>query len=276
MTVGGIRSAVLLALALLVTGCAVDPAPSSPARSSPAALPMPSDTPPPGPAANDPAAGLPYACAGDPFDIRVFSVPPTAENSNDAAVDGLRKTIAIDASLPRFGWWLIGRSANAAQFATHVGQAIWYVRVELRDGSWNVHSWGDCTPRLQVAGVSTARWSLDPDEPPPGPQTRVIRAVVTEDCVPEPLEGRLEAPIVRAAGDIVMVAFTARPPVGPDARLPQRQFATVSFAGRDLHDICMGSSSVTVDVDLGQPLGDRFLVDGGTWPGRDVRQPPEP
>lgn len=203
-------------------------------------------------------------------------MPPTSETSNDPVVDGLRQTFVIDPSLPRAGWWLVGRSANQAQFVARGGEAFWYVRVELRGGAWNGHSWGDCTPRLQVAGLSTTVWSLDPDAPPPGPETRVISTIVTEPCVPEPLAGRLQRPIVRATDDVVLVAFTALPPVGLNAQLPQPQAATISTAGRRLHDICMGNSSTTVEVDLGETLGDRLLVDGGTWPGRDVRQPPEP
>lgn len=248
----------------MAAGCSVVDAPPSPSASSATG------------ASGDPAAGLPYACASDPFDIRVFSMPPTAETSNDPAVDGLRKTLVTDPSLPPAGWWLIGRSVNQAQFAARGGESLWYVRVELREGAWNTHSWGDCSPRLQIDGLSTALWALDPDAPPIGPETMVIRAVVTEHCVPEPLAGRLETPIVRATGDVVLVAFTARPPVGLNVRIPQQRPTIISTASRELHDICLGHSSATIDVELGEPLGHRLLVDGATWPARDARQPLEP
>jgi hypothetical protein len=272
------RLALVLAAALGLGACSVEALPSTPPTSPGSSMPSP-----PAPTALladelvNPGFGLPYACAGEPFDVRIFSMPPTAEISADPAVDGLRKTLRQDPILPRSGWWLIGRSETEAEFASRNPHGAFdYVRVELRDGAWNIHSWGGCGPRLRVEGVSTAFWHLDPSVPLPGPQTRVVRAVVTEHCVPEPLVGRLEDPIIRMTADIVLVAFTARPPAGLNAALPQRRSATLSRTSRALHDICMGHSFATVDVDLGEPLGDRLLLDGSFWPGRDARQPVEP
>jgi hypothetical protein len=277
--------------ALLVAACSVEVMTSTPAISpaaSPASsLPSPehSVAPPPDVPA-DPAFGLPYGCGAAPFDVRIFSMPPSAETSNDAAVDGLRKTLVADPSLPHGGWWLIGRSERDAEFAARDARgALWYVRVEVRDGAWNIHSWGGCGLRLQIEGLSTVVWHLDPAVPFPGPETRVIRAVVSESCVPDPLVGRLQAPIIRSTADLVLVAFTARPGIGGDASLPKRvasvqRMSTAdssdSIASRPLYDHCPGGSSATVEVDLGEPLGDRRLVDGATWPGRDARQPLEP
>jgi hypothetical protein len=279
----------LIAVVLLAAACSVEVVPSSPPVSpeetSTASLPAPSPEPIPLDVPMNPGFGLPYACAGEPFDVRTFSLPPTAETSSDPAAEGLRKTLLTDPMLPRSGWWMTNRSETAAEFAARDARnALWYVRVEAKDGAWGIHSWGGCGPVLQIAGLSTVVWKLDPDAPLPDPDSRVIRAVVTESCVPDPLAVRLQPPIVRSTADLVLIAFTARPGAGGHARLPIR-FASVQRApaagsgsnpNRPLFDHCAGESTAVVEVDLGEPLGDRLLVDGSSWPGRDVRQPVEP
>ena len=266
---------------LALAACSVEALPSTPGGS-----PVPSihSAAAPGNEPINPGFGLPYACASAPFDVRIFSTHPAAESSSDPAVNGLRKAQMFDPTLPRSGWWLTARSANEAEFAArNAGGALWYVRVEPGDGSWDVPSWGGCGPGLRIAGVSTLTWTLDPDSPPPEPDTRVIRVVVRESCVPQPLAGRLEPPIIRSTPDIVLVAFTAGP-AGPNGGLPEGQpvaRVTLAAAGADslaraLHDICLGETPAIVEVDLGEPLGDRLLVDGSSWPGRDARQPLEP
>lgn len=279
-----------IALMLLVAACSVEVLPSSPPASPGAsgptrslAAPTPELTPVPAPA--NPGFGLPYACAAEPFDVRIFSLPPSAETSDDRAVDGLRKTLAEDPSLPRTGWWMTGRSETEGEFAArNTAGGLDYVRVQLEpDGTWGLHSWGGCGPVLRLTGLSTVVWHLDPDAPAPGPDTRIVRAVVTESCVPDPLAPRLQPPIIRSTEDLVLIAFTAEPGggVGARPRLPLR-VASAWVPGSDvilsrpLLDHCGGNSSTVVEVDIGESLGDRILIDGSFWPGRDVRLPIQP
>lgn len=280
----------LLVLAVpLLTACSVEVVPSSPTPSPVGSLvssvPSSSDEPGPVDDLGNPGFGLPYACASAPFDVRIFSTPPTAETLSDPAVNGLRKALVTDPTLPRAGWWLTARSESEAEFAARDARRNFqYVRAEPGDGTWNMVSWGGCGPTLRIAGVSTVTWNLDPDSPPPGPESRVIRVVVTESCVPEPLPARLEPPIIRFTRGLVLVAFTARPPAAPNAALPGGgTSARITFAAagphslaRALHDVCLGQTPALVEVDLGEALGDRLLVDGSWWPGRDARQPLEP
>lgn len=268
-------------VALAATGCSVVEAPSSHLGS-----PVPQDTPP-AEADDDPAAGLPYACESAPFDIRLFRMPADAESSNDAAVDGLRKTLAADPTLPKSGWWQTARGVADAEFAARTadGRGFWYVQVKMGGGVWDINNWGGCEPRLRVAGFSTVRWQLDPEPPQPGPDTRVIRALVSELCESDPLVGRLEPPIVRRTADLVLVAFVARPGAGGHGELPVGGTAggrlTAARHGRSvvsaaLYDHCAGLAEAVVQVDLEEPLGDRVLLDGAYWPGRDARQPVGP
>jgi hypothetical protein len=63
--------------------------------------------------------------------------------------------------------------------------------------------------------------------------------------------------VVRASPTLVLIVMTARP-------------------GGQTGDICQGGPPLASIVEIGEPIGSRTLIDGGTWPGRDARLIPEP
>ncbi len=62
-------------------------------------------------------------------------------------------------------------------------------------------------------------------------------------------EGRVEDPLIVYRDDAVIVTFFVEPLDG----------------GQE----CPGNPPAAVDVELGEPLGDRLLLDGGVWPPRE-------
>lgn len=261
----------LLAVVILVAACGGSSTPS---------LATPAPRPP------DPAAGLPYSCGGHPFDIRLLSLPPVPPEANlggDDAAAALRDAIGPNGM--QRGWWLTYRSATEAEFLTTNGPDLFdYMTFRQRaDGTWGPHHEGDCVAVLLIDGVVTVQWVLN-ESLAVGPETRVIRAIVSESCVPDALVGRLQPPIIRLTAEAVLVVFTALPAGGegrlgdgrPIAAALSRPGDARRDAQRALFDHCASGPPLEVEVDLGERLGDRLLVDGARWPARDARQPVEP
>ncbi|MEW5992484.1 MAG: hypothetical protein AB1736_14235 [Chloroflexota bacterium] len=209
-----------------------------------------------------PSAGveaLRYACGEFPFGPELLTAPQ--RNDEDAGTPiaaALRQFlvqpgIEID-SLPDDGWTLIGESARAAEFVT-VGDDLGLQVVYLADnGGWEVTGWGGCRPQVVLApGLGPAIWEWG-SEGSPGPQTRTFDALVTEmECASgQSSEGRVVGPQVIRTNDQVLVTFAVR-----------------SLGGGD----CPSNPSTRVPVDLGEPLGDRDLLDAGELPFRDPTVP---
>jgi hypothetical protein len=157
--------------------------------------------------------------------------------------------------LPDRGWSLAGMDASGAEFVTEDGD-LGMKMVSLRSadlGPWIVTGWGDCQPqRVLPPGLNDASWTLDPAEPRPGPDVQMFTALVTErECASgQSSEGRVVGPDILALGDEVLVTFAVRPLRGDT-------------------QTCPGNPVTRVTVDLGSPLGDRQLLDGGTLPPGD-------
>jgi hypothetical protein len=224
----------------LVAGCSL--------RSS-----APHDAPPIG------VAPLQYTCGRFPFGAELLDRSGGDEAAANPAAAALRKHLAqtgpdID-FLPDHGWTLAGLDADGAEFVIAGGDlGMKVVEVDSADvGPWLVTGWGDCQPRRVLpAGLGEASWTLDPTEPRPGPDTLTFTALVTErDCASgQSSEGRVVGPDILDIGHEVLVTFAVRP------------------LGGDMQT-CPGNPVTRVVVDLGEPLGDRQLLDGGTLPPGD-------
>jgi hypothetical protein len=100
-------------------------------------------------------------------------------------------------------------------------------------------------------GTTPAGWTLESDDLGPG-STQLTAAVTRSECNGGQT-GDVGAPIVELRDNEVLVTF--RPPELPPA--PRT---------------CQGNAPTRVEVDLGEPLGDRVLIDGGCL--EDGRLPP--
>ncbi len=219
----------------------------------------PSGVPSSGP---DQPIDLRYTCGGFSFGAGLLDVGPgTDELANDPAAAALRAHLAgggpdID-FLPDTGWHRTGQDARTAEFVA-VGGDIGVIAVSLENvgGGWKVTGWGDCQPRLELAdGLGPAEWAFDSTQPQPGPATQVFDALVTEmNCNSgQPADGRIVGPRIVVRTEDVLVIFAVRPRPGG-----QR---------------CPSNPSTRVTVDLGEPLGQRVLLDGGRLPPGDPTKP---
>jgi hypothetical protein len=127
-----------------------------------------------------------------------------------------------------------------------------FVSVEYIDdqGGWQASEYGSCD--LQVAppeGSGFASWEVDPSRPTQ-PDATSLSVLATELACASgtSMAGRLSPPIVLYAPDAVTIALTVRTRPG----------------GQD----CPGNSPEPVLVDLSEPLGDRALFDGSSYPAQ--------
>jgi hypothetical protein len=201
---------------------------------------------------------LRYTCGTFPFGPELLTaVPGNAEQAANPAAGALRAHLAgigpdID-FLPDTGWTMTGMNDRVAEFVSLGGDlGMKIVSVENGPAGWKVSGWGDCQPRIALAeGLGEAEWAFDPAQPKPGAATQVFDAMVTEmNCNGgQPADGRIVGPQVVRSDDTVLVIFAVRPRPGAQT--------------------CPSNPSTRIRVDLGEPLGDRTLMDGGRLPPGD-------
>lgn len=255
-------AAAIALTAALMTGCRsgsdAPPTPSASLSQSRSEAPseMPSEAP------TQAAVVLQYTCGRFPFGADVLDAAGMDETAANPVAVALRAHLAkggpdID-FLPDHGWTLAGMDLSGAEFVTTAGDAGMKV-VELdSQPTWHVTGWGDCHARRVLApGLGDADWVFDPVQPKPGPDTQTFVALVTErECASgQSSEGRVVGPDIMDAGDRLLVTFAVRP------------------LGGDLQE-CPGNPPTRVKVDLGEPLGSRILLDGGSLPPRDPASEP--
>jgi len=204
---------------------------------------------------------LRYTCEAFPFAPGLLTGGPgTAELANDPAAAHLRAALQGEGPdldfLPDTGWHLTGQDAQRAEFVTVGGDQIFVVVLRNGPEGWQVTNYGDCQPRIELAeGLGAAEWAFDPAQPKPGAATQVFDALVTELACNsgKPADGRIVGPQIVRSADTVLVIFAVRPRPG----------------GQD----CQSNPSTRFKVDLGEPLGERRLLDGGRLPPGDPTQP---
>ncbi len=204
---------------------------------------------------------LQFTCGRFPFPATLLTDQPG--HAQDAATplgDALRRGLAEDAPdrnfLPPVGWTLVGSDAAGAEFVTVDGDlGLKSISFENGAAGWKAAGWGDCRPNLILPeGIGTADWVWD-DAGRPTPATQTFTARVTERACASgraPI-GRIVGPVVVPSADTVLVIFGVRSQQGTQT--------------------CPGNPGVPVPVDLGVPLGDRHLLDGGHLPYGDPTAP---
>jgi hypothetical protein len=272
---GGVPSRIallaLVVLALFVQACdaaVVNPSPGAPGSGGPSqasgdlpAEPTPSGFLPSGPLPTiDPAviAAPALTCGIDSASFPPEALSgPGAELAPDAAAAALREFILTEPTpeypFPRAGWHRVVQTADHELFvASTPGDPPWLAVAFTRaNGAWAIDAYGACT--LSVAlpgGIGLADWWVDPAAAPPTPQsTRIPVLLVEKACAGgKPPVARVLAPVVVYRPDAVVITIAV-------ATIP---------GGSD----CIGNPSVSLVVELTEPLRDRLLLDGGTVPPR--------
>jgi hypothetical protein len=240
-----VRRTVVLAWVLLA-GCAL----------------VPTEGPAVPPAVDLPAVAL--SCGDDHvFGPQALTAVGEAHLAGDAAGDALRAFLATPegAAFGTSSWVRTSETADRVQFiGRRPNDEGWLVvNFVARDDHWELDMAGECKPRVVLGGgLGPADWWLDPAGPRPGPAATEFDALVHErSCASgESPEGRIAPPFVIYEAEAVVLTFGVVPKPG---------------GGR-----CPSNPPGRFHVTLDEPIGDRWLLDGGVFPPRDATTAPTP
>jgi len=230
-------------------------------------------TAPPAPSQSTPAAEqIRYVCIEGhaSFTTEDIEVAPAAGARADPAWDLLQTLLEEQASveesdLPRDGWLRVVGSPEEVVFLTGTtnderSYAVVHVVPDggyLTQDGWGIDSFGGCLPRRDVSDdVSVASWWVDPQAEPIGPDSESIPALVLERACAggDTAEGRISPPTIVYGATEVTITITVR------------------WLGEAT---CPGHPPTPYTIELAEPLGDRTLADGGSFPLGNPLEPPE-
>jgi hypothetical protein len=216
-------------------------------------------------------AGLLYTCDVETaaFPIELLETPRSSSLNPDPTLALLQWPVPTAVK----AWWLTARTETRAEFLGPVAErenplpAIdsldWFLNfgemyeyaILERDtgGDWKAGQWGGCQFDAVVPGPEGSQvlewWIREQDSPRPGDLT--LQIGVHTWC-PQTLQKRILKPIVRYASERILAIVAARP-VGQER----------SSCGLD--------EIANVTIELDEEVGDRLILDGNRWPGRDAR-----
>ena len=234
---------------LVVVAAACTPGPPSPSPIG-SAGPASTEGTRPSSKASVPIADLRFTCGRFAFRADIVTAPAAQDQDaltpEAAFVREELRNAPPESGLPARGWRLVGSDPGHAEFvATGSDGGLVMVAVMKVNGAWTLDQEGACYAAVVVAeGIGPATWAWG-SPGAPGPATRTFDALVTERACASgrPPVGRVVGPVVASTADVVLVFFGVHPlPGGGD---------------------CQSNPSLRVPVDLGEPLGDRKLLDGG-------------
>jgi hypothetical protein len=197
------------------------------------------------------------SCAGMPFDpVASFGSQTGAERERTPQARALRRFIAFfpdEYSVRKHDWRLLAEEGREATFgAGRLPDELEVISVERRKGAWK--GWGyssNCEPATLRKGREAIGWDLDPDQPQLSRKTRSILVDLGPgECNGgKPQADRLQKPEFREQNGALLMSLWLRP-------LPPGGYT------------CQGLIEPPVRIQLPEPLGDRPLMDGGTYPPR--------
>lgn len=201
-----------------------------------------------------PSWPYPVSCGQLAIDpVAVLSSPTGVENGTKPTEVALRAVLES----PSYGWldfgrgWrLAGEDADSAQFiAGTPREGLESLSLALKDGVWQLSSSGNCTLVSRVYGdYYAASWSLAPDQPRLGKNTRRVQVALSGGACSSGLGLNDRAHFVfRQLGKRLLMSVWVDP-------LPPGIYT------------CQGVSEPPLTVKLPGRLGKRTLYDGGTYP----------
>lgn len=198
-------------------------------------------------------------CGGPAFSVGVLEADGRAEVRDDPAVQALRLHLGgaeAEDFLPDHGWREAVRTDELAVFIADApkGNEPPFVEVtlELVAGAWRVAGYGQCWPQADVGpGLGPASFRVAPHEELT-PELTEIDVLVTERACNsgEDARGRIVEPAVITGPQTVTVVFGVVPREGALE--------------------CPSNPETLFVLRLGEPLGDRALLDGSEVPPRDA------
>lgn len=239
------RRTIVLA-GVLLAGCAL--------------VPTPNPTSPP---KGDPPAVALTCGGGHDFGPDALTMVGEAHLAGDAAGDALRAFLATaeGAAFGTSSWVRVSETADRVQFiGRRPNDEGWLVVAFVaRDDHWQLDFAGECKPRVVLGGgLGPADWWVDPASPPITRDATEFDALVLERACAggQSSDGRIAPPFVLSERDSVVVTFGV----------------VLKPGGQQ----CPGHPPSSYRVRLDEPIGDRWLLDGGVFPPRDATKPPSP
>lgn len=203
--------------------------------------------------ADDPLVSCP---TGPAFPLSAVDDVAPVEEAPDGVVDAMRSFLDDEegAFWPQEGWRILHETEDhlllvqVGDGSTAASTGLSFMSIAATDDGWawdGASSRGDCPLRFQLAdGLGVVEWELDPAHPEPGPTDTSVQVLATERACAsaQPMDDRLNDPVVLADASQVSITFSVIPLDGDQE--------------------CPGNPATAVEVDLGEPLGERRLVDG--------------
>lgn len=195
------------------------------------------------------------SCGELRFDpIVAFNSPTGLEETNTPQVRAMKKFIKLGAEFVRkHDWRLLAEEGGKAEFgAGRLPDEMEFISVERKRGKWDFVGYSErCEPSSVRRGLTAITWSLSPDQPRLNSNTRSILVYLgpSECSSGKPAAPRLQKPEFREQNGAVLMSLWLRP-------LPPGGYT------------CQGVSEPPVRIKLPERLGQRRLLDGGTYPPR--------
>jgi hypothetical protein len=198
--------------------------------------------------------------AGPAFPVTGLDAPAGAEQVDDPAAVALVDFLAgpDGTDLPGSDWRELLRTKTTVLYAQddpsgEVGQLV-VARAELSGGSWTIADSGQCRPRTwfhNSYGLA-AEWKLSAKV---AKTATSFRALVTElACASgENASGRMAKPRIEYSETAITITIGVKPLEGAQD--------------------CPANPATPLTIRLEEPLGDRQLFDGGSYPAVEVKQP---
>lgn len=181
-------------------------------------------------------------------DLALEPIPDDVKQILDEEIDRIgAQALGTDA----VQWFLVSRTNEQISIAHKRpnGDADSYTEGYLRltDEGWRGGGWGPCEVRFGAHERQSLAWTLETTVDPNNPVIRVL--AVEQGCESDPpLEASDIQPLHVSTAERVTVLLVAPLPAESDG---------------DSADGCREARPQSVEVDLGEPLGDRELHDGG-------------
>jgi hypothetical protein len=260
----------LVATALLVAGCGDDGDEADdsatdvvPGDESTTSTTLDADLP----TGDEPRTDVDLVCAAGPFSPDALEsedgLPDGIETEEGPAADTLRQLLGDteaqgQVDVPDRSWrelsTLTTDDGTIYEFAHGSPPDLWVATVQqLGDGDrWQGEFVAPCTPRPWVDGLLVGYW-WPADDGAVDADTTEVDVLVQEDSCDSGRgpDGRVREPEITYGADVVVVTYpvTAREEGG-------------AFT-------CQSHPPAEVTLELDQPLGDRELLDGSTWPAHE-------
>jgi hypothetical protein len=210
------------------------------------------------------SANLSFTCGEIVVPAAALSAPEGAESADTPAASALfaylgRRDPKLE-DMPRTGYRVLSAGEDRVVFATSVvgTSGLTAIAIQRDAAGWKAAGIGSCEPLLSLPGLNAATWHLPDDAPLPAPGALGFVALVSETACTSgrSADGRVLPPVIVREPARVLVVFAVRPP--PPA----------SPGGLEA---CPAPPPTRIEVQLGAPLGNRELLDGGVFPPRDVQ-----